>query len=426
MSGSDSGRMMDWVSDAAEVVGSADQGDQGRGRWMRAAADVAAGECVVRSTGVAEFEQDLVSRVLGMMQKATKTKAEAAFLARMTTLTPLSWDGADARQRSQMEAQDAVFEEWKELLFPRLSVEEMRLVQMKLNLNAHEQGLFPGVAFFNHSCLPNCFVCLRHVSAGGNDKKDEEQEEVKHDDKRARTAPTAMVTVMEVRTLRDVKKGEELSISYLRDDMAYKPDYQRRAYLASRYFFDCQCDRCSGKLADERFLQAVRCAHCDDGFACIDRSVEPNDDVDQVLCESCGKRGTSEKTDRQQEVIMSQSAQADDADVLESDVLKQCDAILHKRHWLRVSVQLAVAAELKAVAIQLRQQSAQQRAVAQRMADHLRESLDAVERVVPANHAFVTSLLEDYAQACRLLGRDAVADEAMKRVVAARRMQIGY
>ncbi|KAK5668814.1 hypothetical protein BDV3_006448 [Batrachochytrium dendrobatidis] len=72
------------------------------------------------------------------------------------------------------------------------------------------RAVFPAASYFNHSCFPNC-------------------QSIKHDHK------------MAFRTLKDVSKGEMLTISYIDTNM---PVSARRARLMDDYFFECMCERC--------------------------------------------------------------------------------------------------------------------------------------------------------------------------------------
>ena len=47
-----------------------------------------------------------------------------------------------------------------------------------------------------------------------------------------------------VRATRKLLKAEEVTVSYLRPDLAFAPLKERRAYLEGVYGFKCQCYRC--------------------------------------------------------------------------------------------------------------------------------------------------------------------------------------
>ncbi|KAN0004671.1 hypothetical protein ACTFIU_001909 [Dictyostelium citrinum] len=70
----------------------------------------------------------------------------------------------------------------------------------------------PSSSYFNHSCIPNC----TDVRDGSN---------------------------MTFKSLYPIKKGEQLTISYIELD---QPTQDRRDELKYGYYFDCICPRCSG------------------------------------------------------------------------------------------------------------------------------------------------------------------------------------
>ena len=78
-------------------------------------------------------------------------------------------------------------------------------------------GLYPTMAFFNHSCEPNA-------------------------------AATFTNATLHVRALRPIAEGDEVTISYI-DEVA--PRKHRRGELESTYHFPCGCGRCSGKPLPE-------------------------------------------------------------------------------------------------------------------------------------------------------------------------------
>ena len=47
-----------------------------------------------------------------------------------------------------------------------------------------------------------------------------------------------------VRATRKLLKAEEVTVSYLRPDLAFAPLKERQAYLEGVYGFKCQCYRC--------------------------------------------------------------------------------------------------------------------------------------------------------------------------------------
>jgi len=109
----------------------------------------------------------------------------------------------------------------------RLSTRDFVGICSRINTNSHRMhylilpqcilgvGLFPLASLINHSCHPNCAFHNQGQT-------------------------------LYVRTLCDVKQGEELCYSYI--DL-YQSRSKRQAELLSSKFFECQCERCSAPLA---------------------------------------------------------------------------------------------------------------------------------------------------------------------------------
>ena len=79
-------------------------------------------------------------------------------------------------------------------------------------------ALYQAGSIFNHSCAPNC-------------------------------AATYEESLLSIRTIRPVKEGEELTVSYV-DESA--TTVQRRAELWRRYRFFCCCRRCTDPAERDR------------------------------------------------------------------------------------------------------------------------------------------------------------------------------
>lgn len=89
------------------------------------------------------------------------------------------------------------------------------------------RAVFPQVARLNHSCVPN---------AQGNLNTD---------------LPGSQFTIHALRAIAD---GEEITISYLHDELAVRSARQRR--LQEGYGFECACEICSIKDSQERHEQS--------------------------------------------------------------------------------------------------------------------------------------------------------------------------
>jgi len=113
-------------------------------------------------------------------------------------------------------------------VWPSDGVKRATDLYLQLHVNAHHitdpnkqpigLGLYAAASYMNHSCNP---TCVYHFGPNG-----------------------AIV----MRTIRDVKKGEELSFSYI--DL-YNPSYSRRKTLKGKYFFDP-----AAVTVDEGFCEA--------------------------------------------------------------------------------------------------------------------------------------------------------------------------
>jgi len=98
------------------------------------------------------------------------------------------------------------------------------LLLVRTNLNYLEKdgtcssGYYERLAFINHNCNPSCTVL--------------QQEEEGKDNKR-----------IILKALRDIRKGEELTISYIKG-IEDAPYVIRKKYLLETYAFECNCKKC--------------------------------------------------------------------------------------------------------------------------------------------------------------------------------------
>ncbi|KAG6948626.1 hypothetical protein JG688_00015012, partial [Phytophthora aleatoria] len=148
-----------------------------------------------------------------------------------------------------------------------LPVEEILVIAAQINENSYSLdaldekhlvaavGLFPICGLINHSCQPNC------------------------------TWSNAGDSIMEVRALRDIKEGEEITLSYIDID---KERNERQKELRDTKHFDCQCERCSTPLSEsiDRYLEGFRCPRCSvkapEEKDCLLAHVE-----DKLVCPNC-------------------------------------------------------------------------------------------------------------------------------------------
>lgn len=104
----------------------------------------------------------------------------------------------------------------------------------------------------NHSCDPNC-IFMR--------EKDDR---------------------MSIRTIKDIKKGEDIRITYLDETKILFPTQERRELLQLQYSFDCQCDRCCKKHDD---MLSYKCQYCKTGYLNLKRA-----EFNTQQCNNCGKQ----------------------------------------------------------------------------------------------------------------------------------------
>jgi SET domain-containing protein len=105
-----------------------------------------------------------------------------------------------------------------------LALEHPKLTRNKMKTNSFRYtsevgaGLLfdPVLAMANHSCDPNA-----EIECGGR--------------------------TVQLVALREIQEGEEVFISYIDED---DPVDVRREQLKSRYFFDCNCERCVRQKKD--------------------------------------------------------------------------------------------------------------------------------------------------------------------------------
>lgn len=90
-------------------------------------------------------------------------------------------------------------------------------------------GVFPRLCMLNHACLPNVTVAA------------------------SQRPPRAVLRAM---ALVDVKKGEELCISYSEAHLL-KDKQARQNWLAKTYLFECSCDLCKCEDSEATALVAT-------------------------------------------------------------------------------------------------------------------------------------------------------------------------
>lgn len=132
---------------------------------------------------------------------------------------------------------------WSELCTSSTSAQCPKLVDLCIP----GYGIFPKCARLNHSCYPSCHVAIvpPHQLEGVID-------------------PLLSDPVLQMRTIRPVPLGEELTDSYT--DL-YCTRWTRRKELLKTKHFVCHCDRCQEPLAAscDRYLAGIVCPLCTKG-----------------------------------------------------------------------------------------------------------------------------------------------------------------
>ena len=101
-------------------------------------------------------------------------------------------------------------------------------------------GIYVKASYLNHSCHPNCVAVFNG-------------------------------TTLVIHATEHIKQGDELTISYTE---LLCPSYQRKEDLMSRYWFECQCSKCTSSVKEDRLMLSLKCfdpacsgalLHCLDG-----------------------------------------------------------------------------------------------------------------------------------------------------------------
>ena len=101
--------------------------------------------------------------------------------------------------------------------------------------------LFHNLALINHSCAPNADFYL---------KPEESADETK--------------VKFELRAIKDICKGEEITIFYLHFNFGILPKLMRQTKLKDKFGFDCKCSVCCGKADDQDELTMKLFKLCSD------------------------------------------------------------------------------------------------------------------------------------------------------------------
>ena len=176
------------------------------------------------------------------------------------------------------------------------TIPEVRWALGVAYLNAHgasrpTRGVIGVLAsMMEHNCAPSCRVAFDDVASG---------------------------SVVSLRTLRDVREGEALSISYVELEW---PTAERRAVLELQYGFNCVCERCrhddQGKEEEEDV---------------VERAAAMMEAVDKVAAEmAAAEEEESEAAEEDSEVTEEKELLAAEESVAEVEQEKEDEAVISK------------------------------------------------------------------------------------------------
>jgi len=237
----------------------------GRGKILVSLSALAPGDLVLREVPALAVTQamgapstvDLKAWVDGFATLAPGQRAEVLALH----CPELPTEGGALEGLSESTLPEAV------QLPPELHVEEawrfLRIVECNTFQVPRGDGrvdveLLLATARLNHSCFPN-----------------------------ALRGPGKEAGTTEVRALRPVPVGQELTISYIGEELLFRPTSERQARLQAQWQFLCGCERC---FAPDP-LRAFRCQHCSKGFAYA------LPDGSLAACAHCGRHSPAEATE---------------------------------------------------------------------------------------------------------------------------------
>ncbi|XP_076048727.1 SET domain-containing protein SmydA-8-like isoform X2 [Oratosquilla oratoria] len=165
---------------------------------------------------------------------------------------------------------------------------------------ANLRGVYPLLGRFNHSCLPN--VTLRSDNNG----------------------------VMYVRTSTDLKKGDQMYITYAG---TATPLWQRQEYLKEVHYFHCRCSRCSDSSELNTNFSMPRCNECRAFF--LQPSTEaPEEDW---TCARCGASKPAAEIQHEVEnwlkYFTPEKLQSQSVETLDS-MMCTVDRVFHQQHYV--------------------------------------------------------------------------------------------
>mmetsp|Transcript_87949 Transcript_87949/g.247096 ORF Transcript_87949/g.247096 Transcript_87949/m.247096 type:complete len:469 (+) Transcript_87949:29-1435(+) len=204
------------------------------GLFLRATRDFAKGELLVREAPLLHVPRGVSLKDLG----AAAAELRAANLFVPDAGSPVL---RQLRQQARTQCEDGFF--LKTVL---------HFNSFAAGVSGRDQSVFATLARANHSCAPNCVV-------DGDDGT--------------------------LRAIRDVQKGEALTVSYIDEATLLWPRERRQAELRKRWDFLCDCARCSAPADDVRRFR--KCHVCDCGGDLLVDHVGAVGEVSALRCVRC-------------------------------------------------------------------------------------------------------------------------------------------
>jgi len=163
------------------------------------------------------------------------------------------------------------------------------------------QALFPSFSFASHSCRPNC----------------------------AHAVFPNKTLALQAKTR--IELGEELTISYI---STLQGSLKRRQKLKSKWFFDCNCERCQDPTELGSHVSSILCQDCSDPIATL-LSSNVNEPTAEWKCTACKSNVSSEMVSEIENKIATELQEIKNGDINKfEEFLEKSSLKLHPKHYL--------------------------------------------------------------------------------------------
>ena len=195
---------------------------------------------------------------------------------------------------------------------------QQRLEKTSSDCTSPGYAIFPSFSYLNHSCMANCRY---HINSDNN--------------------------TITVRAMRPIKKGEEITISYIGvtlGNIIRKQSFQRH------WRFSCRCKRCQDPTEFGTFLQAIRCKSCNEqkkeGYMLPKYNCDPSEEAkanseENWTCNVC----SSSLSDLEVRVLLGDILEKTEfmdyeqsSEIWENLLNKIQTEILHPNHYLCMNI----------------------------------------------------------------------------------------